>query len=124
MDTSKAPGMDGFNVFFFKHNWEILGQYVISAVQEFFQSGFLPQAINITLVTLLPKLAHPQTIRDYRPIVCCSILYKIISKTLANRLQHVLDSLVSESQSAFVKGRVIFDNILLAHELIKGYGRK
>lgn len=39
-------------------------------------------------------------------------------------MQNVLCHIINESQSSFVKGRVIFDNILRSHELIKGYGRK
>lgn len=60
----------------------------------------------------------------YRPIACCSILYKIISKILANRLSKVLGSIVGANQAAFVKSHNIHNHILLSYELIKGYERK
>lgn len=84
----------------------------------------LPKEINMTLITLLPKCENVSYAKEFRPIACCTILYKIISKILTNRMKMVLDTLISESQSAFVKGRLIFDNIILSHELIKGYNRK
>lgn len=63
-------------------------------------------------------------VKDYRHIACCNVLYKLILKVLANRLQQVLNEVISENQSAFVKERMIYDNILLSHEVIKGYSRK
>lgn len=62
--------------------------------------------------------------KDFRPIACCTILYKIISKVLTARMQHILPNIINESQSSFVKGRAIFDNIILSHERVKGYNRK
>lgn len=62
--------------------------------------------------------------KEFRHIACCTVLYKIISKILANRMKKVLDTIISESQFAFVQGRLIFDNIILSHELIKEYSRK
>lgn len=124
MDSQKAPGMDGSNAFFFKKVWHIIGDEVTLDVQQFFHGGVLPREINVALITLLPKCENASTIREFRPIACCTILYKVISKILANRMKVVLGSIISETQSAFVKGRLIFDNILLSHELVRGYTRK
>jgi len=80
----------------------------------------MPRIINSTYVTLIPKIPKATSIKNYRPIACCSVIYnKIISKVLTNRMQGVLDSIIRESQSVFIKGRVIFDNIILSHELVK-----
>ncbi|KAK9073221.1 hypothetical protein SSX86_007545 [Deinandra increscens subsp. villosa] len=61
---------------------------------------------------------------DYRPIACCNILYKCISKVLSNRIKAGLDSIVSENQSAFIPGRKISDNILLTQEIMLNYHRQ
>jgi hypothetical protein len=113
MDSSKAPGIDGYNVHFFKCSWNIIGDSVIDAILEFFKTGFMSKIINCTYVIFLPKEANATSINNFRPIACCSVIYKIISKILTSRMQGVLNSVVSENQSAFVRGRVIFDNIML-----------
>jgi len=73
----------------------------------------MPKIINCTYVTLLPKEANATSVKHFRPIACCSVIYKIISKILTSIMQGVLNSVVSENQFAFVRGRVIFDNIIL-----------
>ncbi|KAG5536145.1 hypothetical protein RHGRI_023811 [Rhododendron griersonianum] len=64
-----------------------------------------------TALTLIPKTSCPHTMNDYRPIACCNVLYKTITKILANRLQPILPLIINKFQAAFVKGRSISDNI-------------
>jgi hypothetical protein len=61
---------------------------------------------------------------DYRPIACCNVLYKIISKIICNRIKPFLPLLISENQSAFIPGRYIAENVLLAHEQIRQFNRR
>ncbi|XP_060212045.1 uncharacterized protein LOC132639621 [Lycium barbarum] len=120
----KAPGVDGYNALFFKRTWHIIKNDIISAVKEFFITGRLYKAINCTVVTLVPKTAHPSTVKKFRPIACCTILYKIIAKVLAARMQKVMADIIDEAQTGFIPGRKIADNIIIAHELVKAYTRK
>lgn len=69
-------------------------------------------------MTLIPKIPNPEEVSHFRPISLCNVFYKIISKVLVNRLKLIMDSIITPYQNAFVKGRNITDNILLAHEII------
>ena len=62
--------------------------------------------------------------KEYRPIACCTVLYKIISKLITHRLHEVIHTVIGDSQAGFIPGRKIGDNIILAHELVKAYTRK
>ncbi|WCJ37950.1 Retrovirus-related Pol polyprotein from type-1 retrotransposable element R2 [Euphorbia peplus] len=119
----KAPGVDGYGSFFFKHCWNIVGEDFCAAVKEFFQSGKLLKQVNVTALVIIPKNSNPQGLGDFRPIACCTVIYKTITKILTSRLAPVLKNLISANQSAFVPGRCISDNILLAHELVRNYHR-
>ncbi|XP_019257824.1 PREDICTED: uncharacterized protein LOC109236049 [Nicotiana attenuata] len=120
----KAPGIDGYSAEFFKKAWLITKEEVYAAVKDFFHTGKMFQAINCTTLTLIPKVANPVTIKDFRPIACCTVLYKLISKVIAGRLQKVMPHIISEAQAGFIPGRKIADNIILAHELVESYNRK
>ncbi|XP_024990681.1 uncharacterized protein LOC112524970 [Cynara cardunculus var. scolymus] len=117
----KAPGSDGFTSRFFKASWDVVGRDVEIAIHNFFYRGNLPKELNHTLLCLIPKTVNASKVTDYRPIACCNVLYKCISKVIVNRMKDSLDSLIDKAQSAFIPGRKISDNILMAHELVSGY---
>lgn len=72
---------------------------------------------------LLLFLRYLTSMGDFRPISCCNTTYKCTSKIIVNRLKSTLPSLISPTQAAFVPGRRIGDNILLAQELLRNYHR-
>jgi len=112
----KAPGPDGFAARFFQRNWEVLRDEVIGAVRNFFEVGVMPEGTNVTAIVLIPKKDQAGTLKDFRSISLCNVIYKIVSKCLANRLRSILHDIISPTQSAFIPGRLIFDNDVVAFE--------
>nr|GEU30804.1 hypothetical protein [Tanacetum cinerariifolium] len=121
MGNDKAPGPDGYTVSFFKESWDIIGDDVTKVVGEFFTNGTMLKELNHTNIALVPKVSTPSRVNDYRPISCCNVLYKCVSKIIANHIKGCLELIVSVNQSAFVPGRSIADNILLIQELMHNY---
>jgi hypothetical protein len=113
----KAPGPDGMPSVFYKRFWEFVGEKVTNEVLQVLNGGQIPEGWNETAVVLIPKVKHPECLKDLRPISLCNVLYKIVSKVLANRLKKILPDIISPAQSAFVPGRFISDNILIAYDL-------
>ncbi|KAL8108439.1 hypothetical protein AgCh_024775 [Apium graveolens] len=117
MYPEKSPRPDGLNPGFYQAYWEVVGRDMVEFCQKYFAIGDLPAGVNNTLVCLIPKVTQPQQMTDVRPISLCNILFRVLSKVLANRLKICLPSLISDKQSAFVQGRLLTDNALIAFEL-------
>ncbi|CAH9124076.1 unnamed protein product [Cuscuta epithymum] len=116
MFPDKSPGPDGMSPGFFQHFWNTVGPEVVRFCSELFIKGRVPKEVNITNLVLIPKKENPRGMGDWRPIALCNFIYKKISKVLANRMKGILCSLISENQSAFIPGRSIVDNVLIAFE--------
>ena len=89
-------------------------------VNNFLVTGNMDLRLNITNICMIPKTERPTRMTELRPISLCNVEYKIISKVLRQRLKICLLGLISETQSAFVSGRLISDNILIAQEMFHG----
>ena len=118
MEPLKAPGLDGLPSLFFQHYWQLVGDDVTEAVLSCLTSSVIPPSINRTFITPIPKVKSPSKVFEFRPISLCNIIYKLVSKVIANKLKGVLPLIISESQSAFQSDKAIFDNILVAFETL------
>lgn len=116
MHPLKAPGPDSLPALFFQKFWDIIGEDITREVLKILKSGNMPNSLNHTHLTPIPKTKSPTKITEYRPISLFNVTYKIISKMLSNRMKLMLDKVISEAQSAFIPGRLITGNILVAFE--------
>ncbi|XP_074298665.1 uncharacterized protein LOC141629588 [Silene latifolia] len=90
----KSPSPDGFTSQFYKDAWSIIGEEICAAVMNFFETGKLLTQINSTIITLIPKIDRPTSVKHF-----------------------------SRNQGAFVKGRSILENILVCQDLVRLYNR-
>lgn len=114
-----APGSDGFSGRFYQACWGIISPDLFNAVQEFFVGVPVPKRISSTLMVLLPKKPCPTSFGEYRPISLCNFVNKIFTRILCDRLRDLLPTLIMDEQSAFVRGRDISDNVLMAQEMLQ-----
>lgn len=124
LGSLKAPGPDGLSGVFFQKHWETVKEEVSGAVLAFFEDEKLPGEINATLVSLVPKVPMAESLNQLRPISCCNFIYKVISKIVVTRLKKLMGNIISPNQSAFVGGRLIQDNLIIAHEAFHALKRK
>jgi hypothetical protein len=124
IDSSKAPGPDGFSALFYKKYWSVVKYEVLECVWDFFLNKKMAKEQNHTFITLIPKQTGAHSVNQFRPISLCNISYKLISKILANRLKLLLPKIISPLQSAFVPNRSIQDNSIIAHELLHSFKLK
>lgn len=101
-----------------------MGDQVCQAVLEFFSLGELLKHINHSAIVLIPKSSHVVFVGDYRPIACCNVIYKVITKILVARMETLLGSVIDQAQAAFIHGRCLADNVQLVQELMRKYARK
>lgn len=112
MGNYKAPGPGGFHLIF-KTNWELLGPSIYEFVCQAFSNPLVLGDVNQTLLTLILKVVDPTGAVDFRPIALCNVIYKIVTKVLANRIKAFLPHIISPNQSSFISGRNTTDNCII-----------
>ena len=115
---NKASGLDGMSAVFFQKHWSIVGNNITNMILNVLNHNIPISELNKTNISLIPKISNPKRMTDFRPISLCNVVYKLISKILANRLKPLLPQIISENQSAFTSDRLITDNVLVAFELM------
>lgn len=90
-------------------------------MQSCFIDGKSIREINHTFLTLVPKKNPPSSMNNYRQIACCNFMYKVLAKTLCDRLKFMLEFLISPNQQAFIPNRNIAEGVMLVHEQIRGF---
>lgn len=123
MKSFKASRPDGLHTGFFQRFWLLVSNFVIEAAQGVFHSGKVPENLNKTLITLIPKHPDADCLSNYRPISLCNTVYKAVSKVIIVRLRPYLADLVSPMQTAFVLGRKGIDNMVIVQEILHSMSR-
>jgi hypothetical protein len=118
MPIEKALGLDGFNALFLKKCWPIIKNDFYKLCNEFYEGQVSLQAINSSLITLIPKVNNPSSTSDFRPISLLNFGLKLITTILSKRLQTVILSLVHKNQYGFIKSRTIQDCLAWAYEYL------
>lgn len=111
-------------LFFFQKYWSIVGDTVCEAILSTLRGFGMNSFLNSTFFALILEINNPTLVSEFWLINLCNVLYKLVSKFIFNRLQHVIPHLIARSQSTIIPGRLITDNILLARKLLHIMGKK
>lgn len=119
MKNNKSPGSDGYTAEFLKVSWSDIRNYVVRAINCIFLKKEHPISQRLGIISSLPKGDKPrQFLKNWRPITLLNVLYKIISGCLSFRIKQVLDIIISNTQSGFIKGRYIGENTRFVYDLM------
>ena len=124
MKALKAPGIDGLHALFYQTQWNVVGDSVCKLIKDIFSGTEVPKELNRTLLVLIPKSDNPTSLKLFRPISLCPVIYKTITKLLANRLKAIMPELIGPNQTSFVPGRHITENVVIVQEVIHSMRRK
>lgn len=120
----QGPGADGLHAIFYKRFWPMLGDDLVEEVLHAINTCVIPQGWNDTVIVMIPKINTPEKVTQFRPISLCNVVYKVISKMIASCLKPLLPEIISPTQSTFVPGRLITDNVLIAYESLHAIKNK
>lgn len=124
MYLDKRPEPDGMTTVFYKKHCCLIGDNVMTAVLHVLNHGSSIREVNEMFITLVPKIKNGQFVKDFRSISLCNVIYNLVAKVLAMRLCLVLDSVIGDHQGTFLKGQLIYDNIVVAHEILHTLRKK
>jgi hypothetical protein len=116
--TDTAPGPDGFPVIFFKSFWNLVKPLILQLLNGFALGVLDVSRLNFGILSLIPKVAGADDIRQFRPIALINVIFKLVSKAYATRLSPIAHRVISPTQSAFIKGRLIHEGALALHEIV------
>lgn len=117
--SAKSLGPDGLNFKFIKEFRDILKPDVLPFFNESHANGAIPKASNASFLVLIPKVHDSQGLNHYRPISLIGCIYKIVAKVLSRKLKKVLPYIIEEHQSAFMEGRHLLHNAVIANEVVE-----
>ncbi|KAL6562915.1 hypothetical protein OROHE_005502 [Orobanche hederae] len=123
-DSDRSPGPDGFNFGFIMAFWEVIKDDIFKVLRELHRNGEFSKGCNTSFIVLIPKKDGASELNHFWPISLIGCLYKIIAKVLANRIRPVMETVIGDCQSAFVKGRNILDGIVILNEVIEEAKKK
>ena len=118
MKVNTAPGPDGFPVAFFKKCWPLCRLGVLHILNDFILGRIDVSRLNFGVLSLIPKCPGADRITQFRPIALINVIFKIISKAFASRLDPIANRVISQTQTAFLKGRFILDGALALLEVV------
>lgn len=118
MKNFKAPGVDGLPSMPYKFCNGAGKNLLLRRFNSFLNGDAIPSDWKVGCITTIHKGGDKREIGNRRPITLLQSDYKILSKMVVNRLNRVMKKWIHRDQIGFMKDRIIYDNVLCAHEVL------
>ena len=106
---NKSPGLDGLSAEFYVTFWDQLKNTLLTVYENSFSTEILPECLRVGVITLIEKKGKDRhDIANWRPITLLNVDYKLLTKTLGQRLKMVLPNLIHKDQNGFLPGGSVF----------------
>jgi len=115
---NKMPGHDGIGMEFFKINWNIIKDDMLTMFNQMYSTGKIGKQQKHGIVLCIPKTTTPKTPADYRPITLLNTNSKILGRIVASRLRPILVEILHPRQHGGVQGGGIFDAVTTIRDAI------
>jgi len=115
---NKAPRPYGYTAEFYQACWNFIGEEILEVLEEVCIHQKVWPGLNSTLLTLIPKSAHSESVEGFRPITLCNVIYKIIATLMVKKLKPILPNIISPEQTGFMEGRKILDGLVVSQKII------
>ena len=119
MKLNKAPGPDGLPIEFYLTFWNNIVNNLHESLTESLTKGRLSTSQTRAIIRLIYKKGDRQLLKNWRPISLLNTDYKILTTALSKRIQGILPKIISNDQTAYVKGRFIGENVRLINDIIQ-----
>lgn len=96
----------------------MIKEYFLRLFEDFHQHGKLVKGLNPSFIVLIPKKDEVLCLFDYMPISLIGSII-VIAKVRSTRLSKVFNSIISEQQSVFIRGRQILDSVVVLNQVIE-----
>jgi hypothetical protein len=107
MKLNKYPGLDGLSVEFYRTFWDKLKYFLIKTYNKSYNVNLLIYSQHSSVLPLL-----------FRPISLLNVDLKILSHVLAQRLKKILNKIINEDQTGYIKNRFIGFNLRQIKDII------
>lgn len=122
MKNNKAPGLDGLSKEFYIAFWDLIGTDLLDVYSNIHLEGKTPTSMTEGLITMIYKeKGDINDLKNWRPITLLNVDYKLMTKTLANRMRQMTDKIINPDQGCGIKGRTIHDQLYFIQAYIDYY---
>jgi len=112
----KIPNLDNWQIQFYTSFYYYIEDDLLVVVEESKSLGKVLEYFKSIFLSINPKNANPNIFKDFRLILLCNSIYRIISKLIPRRIKPYLSKAISSEEFGFLSGRQIHDIVVVALE--------